>query len=196
MGVSRGHRENLGQRLLGQRGGRPSDPVLTSTHPPPPSPSRSRRKPGEGREEPGAAGRSRRSHRASRRGGAQGGGRFLVALLKAGTKAGRPHSQRTPPQPMSAAEGRAEAPRANPRPSLLLHLSVEAARATGGWRGTRRRSRLWPPACGYLSEWRASGCLRRSEMATASFPNREDASVRRTRPGCEWAHAGPAWWAL
>lgn len=50
------------------------------TYPPPPRRSRSWREPGEGREQPGGPG----SQRANPRGGAQGGGRFLVALLRAG----------------------------------------------------------------------------------------------------------------
>lgn len=91
---------------------------------------------------------------------------------------------------MGATEGRAEAPRTNPRRPLLLALSVEAARVADRWRGARRGSRLRPPARGCLSEWRGSGRLRRSERAAASFSSRKDASVRRTRlrtGGPEWA---------
>lgn len=135
--------------------GRPSDPDLASTHPPPPSPSRSRKKPGEGREEPGAAGRSRGSRRASRRGGAQGGGRFLVALLKAGTKAGRP------PQPAGAAPTNGR-PRGAGQSAASQSTPAPAPRplggsGTSGGRLARRASEVWAAASGpRVPERRAS----------------------------------------
>ncbi|KAM7336931.1 hypothetical protein ACRRTK_003050 [Alexandromys fortis] len=67
-------------------------------------------------------------------------------------------------------------------------------RAVGGARVGGLGYGLPPADTSANGELQAASAVLR--WSTAFFPKREDASVRRTRPGCGWAHAGPAWWAL
>ncbi|XP_035300130.1 basic salivary proline-rich protein 2-like [Cricetulus griseus] len=82
-----------------------------------------------------------------------------------------------------AGRGAGSQPAPAPAPRPLRGSGTSDERLPGGWRSARPRTRLRPLVRGYLSERRASGRLRRSETATASFSRREHASVRRTRPG-------------